>query len=442
MKKFIWLILILISIGAIIVVGIKSGSDKAIAVTVGKVEKGDITSLVTATGKIHPEIEVSISSEVSGEIIDLPVSEGQSVSKGDRLVQVNPNTLEAQVKQQAAALLSTKANAAQSKAELLQAELDLRRLERLLEKGYATQEQIDDGRTVQQVKSAALDSATARIEQQEMQLKEASDTLAKATLFAPIDGTITALTSELGDRVVGTGQFAGTEILRIANLKHMEVRIDVSEADIVSVFIGAEASVEIDAIADTQFEGIVTEIANSATTSGGGAQDQLTTFQVKVKLVNPSDEIRPGMTATADIRTKTVTNVIKVPLQSVTVRTRDIVNEQLGEKEPQKDQGTNKAMSETKGNPEASGKPAAGGKKRSRDSLQRVVFRIENGIAKMTKVETGIADNRSIEIISGLKAGDEIVTGSYRVLTRELAHDKAVKAEEKGAAKKGYGKKD
>lgn len=423
MKKFLWILAILIVLlGAFALFGRKK--DETTAITVAKATQGDITSIVTATGKIFPEIEVKISSEVAGEIVELPVNDGDHVSKGDVLVRVNPDTLDAQVKQQEAALSASLANAAEAAAQLAQAELDLRRLENLLDKGFATQEQVDTARTAFEVRKASKAATEARIEQQEMFLKEASDTLAKATTFAPIDGTVTVLNSELGDRVVGTGQFEGTEIMRVANLDNMEVRVDVSEADIVEVKIGDTATVEIDAIPDQKFEGVVTEIANSAANSNSNSQDQLTTFQVKVKLVDSSPAIRPGMTATADIQTKTVTDVIRVPLQSVTVRPKEEVARQLGDTSPTAAEAPPPPEAGD-GNGERGGRPQA-----RRDNLQRIVFVRHGDKVSMVRVETGIADNRWIEVKSGVSESDEIVTGPYRVLSRELTHDTAVKIEE------------
>lgn len=414
MKKLLWFLLLLAIVGGGLYFAFGRNDDETTAVTTQAAERGDITSVVTATGRVYPEVEVSISSEVAGEIVNLPVSDGQKVAKGDLLVSVNPDTLLAQVKQQEAALRAAKANAAEAAARLAQAELDLERMENLFAKGFATQEQVDAMSTAHEVAVASKAATEARIEQQEMALKEARDTLAKATLFSPIDGRITALSSELGDRVVGTGQFEGTEIMRVANLENMEVRVDVSEADIVAVAIGDKATIEIDALPNRKFEGHVTEVANSASIDEEDSQDQLTTFQVKIKLIQPGEEIRPGMTATADIQTETVTDVIKVPLQSVTVRSRDEVISQIGAAEPATD------------GPAEEGAPP---RTRQNDNLQRVVFVVENGQAVMKRVETGIADNRSIEIKSGVEEGDQVVTGSYRVLSRELVHGAPVTVE-------------
>ncbi|MBK1876406.1 efflux RND transporter periplasmic adaptor subunit [Pelagicoccus mobilis] len=423
MKKRYWISAIVL-IGAGITFATKfNKGDQITEVTVEKAQRGDITSLVTATGKVFPEVEVSISSEVAGEIIELGVKDGQTVEKGNLLVRVNPDRLEAQVLQQEAALRASKSNSSEAKARMLQAELDLKRQTNLFQKGFTTQEQLDEAETMREISQASYEATLSRIEQQEMQLKEARDSLAKATTYSPIGGTITSLSSELGDRVVGTGQFAGTEIMRVADLSHMEIRVDVSETDIVQVKIGDPATIEIDALPDDEFKGEVSEIANSAK-GGNNASDQLTTFEVKVRLTDPNDRIRPGMTATADIETQTVSDVIKVPLQSVTVRSKDEVKKQLGEKsdESKPEDGDNKKA------PEKSNK--------KRDSLERVVFVFDSDQVTLARVETGLADNRFIEIKSGVEVDQQIVTGGYRVLTRELEHEKAVKIAEKKKGKK------
>ena len=403
-KKWLYLSILLIGTLGIVLFYKDRSKEEGITVLSGKSTLGDITRVVTATGKIFPEIEVRISSEVAGEIIDIPVKDGMKVKKGDLLVRVNPDTLEAQVKQQEAAFNATKANAAQAKAQLLKAQLDMKRIQNLYDKGYSTEDTLDQTKTSLEIAKASHEASLFRIKQQEMQLREANDELSKASTFSPIEGTIIALNSEVGDRVVGTGQFAGTEIMKLANLNHMEVRVDVSEAEIVDVKIGNQAEIEVDALPGEKFAGIVKEIANSANTSGGGSQEQLTTFEVKVKMVNIDARYRPGMTATADIKTTTVNNVVKVPLQAVTVRKTDEVKNQLG----------NTIDSSILSN----------------DNLQRVVFVLKDNKVILTPVKTGLADNRFIEIQQGLSAGQEIVTGSYGVLTRVLKNGTEVSKNE------------
>jgi len=389
-------------------------SDDGIEVSVKEVERGDITAEVTATGKIQPQVEVVISSEVPGEIIELPVRDGASVAKGDLLVRVNPDTLEAQVKQQEASLASTRAASAQQRAEMLQAELDFGRVRELFEKEFATEDDLEQAKTRLEIARAAHESSLFQIQRQEMQLKEASDQLAKASIFSPITGTITRLNSELGDRVVGTGQFAGTEIMRVADLSNMEVQVDVSEADIVNIEIGDIANVEVDALPDEPLTGTVSEIANSALTSNERSQEQVTTFAVKIHLDDGHPRLRPGMTATADIQTETVIDVVKVPLGSVVVRPRREV-EKSGPDTPEEEDSDREPEEEDEDD---------------RDNRVRVVFLAEEGKAVLRKVETGIADRDSIEIKDGILETDRVITGSYRALTRELKDGSQIRIKE------------
>lgn len=389
--------------------------DSGISVTTAEVSRGDITSTVSGTGRIYAEVEVRISSEVSGEIIELPVSDGTRVRRGDLLVRVNPDTLEAQVLQQEAGLSAARASSAQNLAEKLKAQLDLRRIEELHQKGFTTQDQLDQARTMLKVREASYQASQHQIERQEMQLKEARDLLGKASIFAPIEGTVVRVNAEVGDRVVGTGQFEGTQILRVANLDSMEVRIDVSEADIIHVEVGQNASVEVDAIPNEKFTGRVTEIAHSAETTDQRSQEQLTTFSVKVKLDDPNPRIRPGMTATAEIETATVEDAITVPLLSVIVRPAREINEALGESERRPERSNGGGERANRDQPRSrSGSPRA--------EQTRIVFVVKDNIAHMRRVETGIADRNRIEIKSGLNDGETVITGSYRALTRELSH--------------------
>lgn len=406
LKKWLFIAIFLIIAAAVAIVGMRSG-ETGIEVTVKPVKRGDITSVVTAAGKIQPEVEVVISSEVPGEIIELPVTDGASVAKGDLLVRVNPDTLEAQVKQQEAGLAATRAGSAQQRAQMLQAELDLKRIEDLFEKGFATTDEREQARTRLEIAKASHESSLFQIQRQEMQLKEATDQLAKASLYSPISGTVVRLNSELGDRVVGTGQFAGTEIMSVADLSNMEVQVDVSEADIVNVEIGDLATVEVDALPEETISGTVTEIANSALTSDQRSQEQLTTFAVRIRLNDPNQRLRPGMTATADIETDTVTDVVRAPLGAVVVRPRREV-------EKDKTDGPEEAVEES-GEVES--------EEKQKDDRVRVVFIADGGKARLRQVETGIADRDFIEIQSGLESGEKIITGSYRALTRDLENE-------------------
>lgn len=422
LKKWIFLVAFLGIAGAVAYFGTRGG-ESGIEVTVRKADRGDLTSLVTATGKIQPEVEVSISSEAPGEIIELPVRDGDSVKRGDLLVRVNPDTLEAQVKQQEAGLASAKASSAQQRAQLLQAEMDLKRTEDLHSKGFATQDELEQARTRLKVNKAAYEASLHQIDRQEMQLREARDQLDKASTYSPIDGTVVRILKEAGDRVVGTGQFEGTEIMRVADLTRMEVLIEVSEAEIVDVAIGDRATIEVDAFPDQKFKGAVSEIANSADVTGARTQEELTTFEVKIQLDDPGVQLRPGMTATADIETETVTGVVRAPLGSVVVRPR----RELAREKPEEKESTEEKPAPAE---EREARPERG-REGPRDDRVRVVFVVEDQTARLRQVETGIADRDYIEIQSGLEEGETIVTGSYRALTRELEDGSTITVSEK-----------
>ena len=472
-KKIFLIVLLVIIIGGVAGLAVvNSKKEKPVRVTAEKTERRDITSIVSATGKIYPEVEVKISSEVPGEIIELPVEEGQKVKKGDLLTRVKPDTFEAQLKQREAAINAAKARSLQNKAELLQAELDLKRIDKLHEKGFTTLDELEKAKTRVEVYQAAFDSSLYTIKQQEMYLDEAREMLDKTVTYAPMDGTISRLSSELNERVVGTGTYQGTEIMRIADLENMEVRIEVSENEIVNVKIGDKVTITIDALPEEEFIGHVSEIASSAVTTGARSQEEVTTFEVKIKITALNPAIRPGMTATADIETKTVENVVSVPIQAVTVREKkvvykalDIREEEDDEKEPEEksdlmaeidaeieesasadkdtsalletesddsseiatnsnevDEVTDKKVKKKKSRKKTNQKNG-----RSKENLQRLVFVIDNQKAKMRMVETGISDNTYIEIKKGLAEGEEIITGSYSAIVRELDHDRLIK---------------
>jgi HlyD family secretion protein len=300
---------------------------------------------------------------------------------------------------------------------MLQAELDLGRISDLAERGFVTPADLDQARTRLEAAKASYESSVHQIERQEMQLKEARDQLGKASLFAPMSGTIISINAELGDRVVGTGQFAGTTIMRIADLGNMELRVAVSEIDIVTVAINNQAEIEVDALPGETFMGTVYEIANSALTSGSGSQEQQTTFEVRIRFDTPDPRLRPGMTATADIRTRTVTDVIKVPLGSVVVRPRREVQAAING-DTEEDTATAAANEDEEVRPERG--------RRGRDDRARVVFVVEDGKAMLRQVETGISDRDHIEILSGLEGSERLITGPYRAITRELKHGDAV----------------
>ncbi len=400
------------------VVAAKRRGEKATPVTVEKAVVRTITHLVTATGKVQPEIEVKISPEVAGELIEIPVIEGQSVKKGDLLVRIKPDFYQAALEQQEASLASAKATSVLSRARLTKAQHDFKQAEELYGKQLVSNADFVAATANLEVAKADFDSSLAQIRRTEGSVSQSRDSLAKTTIYSPVAGSISSLSSEVGERVVGTGSFAGTEIMRLANLDNMEVRVKVNENDIINVKLGDHTIVTVDAFPGRKFTGVVNEISSSAITIGAqsaatSASDEVTNFLVKISIKAPEAKLRPGMSATVDIETQTVVNVVSVPIQSVTVRA-------VGGKTSEELQlAKAKEAKERSGNDleVASERDEA---RRSREQLDRVVFIKTGDTVKQHKVETGIADNTSIEIKSGVKAGDEVVAGSYAAISRKL----------------------
>ncbi|MCX6949112.1 MAG: efflux RND transporter periplasmic adaptor subunit [Opitutae bacterium] len=400
------------------VVAAKRQGEKATPVTVEKAVVRTITHLVTATGKVQPEVEVKISPEVAGELIEIPVIEGQSVKKGDLLVRIKPDFYQAALEQQEASLASAKATSVLSRARLTKAEHDFKQAEELYSKQLVSNADFVAATANLDVAKADFDSSLAQIRRTEGSVSQSRDSLAKTTIYSPVAGSISSLSSEVGERVVGTGSFAGTEIMRLANLDNMEVRVKVNENDIINVKLGDHTIVTVDAFPGRKFTGVVNEISSSAITIGAqsaatSASDEVTNFLVKISIKAPEAKLRPGMSATVDIETQTVVNVVSVPIQSVTVRA-------VGGKTSEELQlAKAKEAKERSGNDleVASERDEA---RRSREQLDRVVFIKTGDTVKQHKVETGIADNTSIEIKSGVKAGDEVVAGSYAAISRKL----------------------
>ncbi len=417
-KLFILLGLAGLVLVALVIFGASRKKETGIPVTTEKAVVKTITHLVTATGKVQPEVEVKISPEVTGEIVELPFLEGQAVKKGDLIVRIKPDLYQAQVEQQEASLVSAKAASVLSQARLSKAEQDFKQSQELYSKQLVSEADFTSAKTNINVAKADFDSSLAQIRRSEGSLTQAKDSLAKTVIYAPIDGQISSLSNEVGERVAGTGSFGGAEIMRIADLGNMEVRVKVNENDIVNVKLGDPVSVAVDAYPGRKFSGAVNEISSSAITSGAqsaaaSASDEVTNFLVKIRIKDKDAKLRPGMSATVDIETETVTDVVSVPIQSVTVRA-------AGGKTAEEIQAAKaKEAKERSGNDLelVNEKQDA---RRNRDNLQRVVFIKSGDTVKQQLVETGLADNTSIEIKSGIKAGDEVVSGSYAAISRRL----------------------
>jgi len=395
---------------------IRGGGEEVIAVTTEKAVVKTITQIVTATGKIQPETEVKIAPEVSGEIVELPFREGATVKKGDLLVRIKADNYEFALSQQEAGLASARASAADAAARLEKATDDYHRNEQLYSQQLISDSDFAAAKVTYQSAVASNESAQASVLRAEGSVNQAKDQLSKTVISSPIDGKIIALTNEVGERVAGTGQYGGANVMRVADLDHMELQVKVNENDIVNVAVGDHAIVTIDAMPGRRVNGSVTQISNSATTTGtGSAQantDDVTNFLVKISITDRGLELRPGMSATADIETQTVTDVVAVPIQSVTVRAGTLTADEL-----QKQQ---QAEAKEKSGNEIDAETEREIARRDRDRLQRVVFVRNGDTVAMRRVETGIADLTHIEVKSGLQSGDEIVSGSYTAITRQL----------------------
>ena len=390
-----------------------------ITVTTEKAEVRTLTQVVTASGKIQPEVEVKISTEAAGEIVDLPLKEGARVKRGDLLVRIKPDVYQAQVDQQEANLVAAQASAVLAKAQLRKAEDDFRRAQGLFNQKLIAEAEFLAARTTRDVAQASHDNSVAQIRRTEGSLSQAKDQLAKTIIYAPMDGTISSQSSEVGERVVGTGSFAGTEIMRVADLANMELRVRVNENDIVNVKLGDRAGIAIDAYPGRKFTGTVSEIGSSA--QGGGAASQLaalsddvTNFLVRIRVADPGVQLRPGMSATADIETRTVENVVSVPIQCVTVRASG------GQTSEEMREAAAKAAENKSGGGAVDAAAEKREARRQREVLLKVAFVRQGDSVKMVPVEVGLADNTHLEIKSGLRAGEEVVAGTYAAISRQL----------------------
>src|SRR6202023_192539 len=263
------------------------------------------------------------SPEVAGEIIELPVEDGMNVKKGDLLVKIKPDSYKALLEQQEAAISSAKATNLQQKATMMKTEQDLKRADDMFAKKTISIQEYNAAQAAYDVAKNTYESSQHEIERAQAGSSQARDSLAKTTIYSPLNGTVTILNSKLGERVVATNQFAGTEVMRVADLTQMQAVVDVNENDVVNVKIGDKANVKIDAYGDRKFHGTVYQIANTGTTTGSGTQEEVTNFQVKVRIEDHDVPLKPGLSCTADIETNMVKDVVAVPMQAVTIRTGD-----------------------------------------------------------------------------------------------------------------------
>jgi HlyD family secretion protein len=372
------------------------GKALTIKVAVENVEKRTIVETITANGKIQPEKEVKISPDVSGEIVELTIKEGDNVQKGQLLLRIKPDTYISQKDRSLAAISSARARLAQSEAQFTQAELAYKRSKQLFDEQTISKSDFEQAEASYTVAKAEVDAAKFSVVSAEASVKEANENLTKTSIYAPMSGTVSMLLIELGERVAGTNLMAGTELLRVADLSRMEAQVQVNENDIPRVKLGDTALIEVDAYLDQKFKGIVTEIANSAKTTGVSA-DQVTNFDVKIlvlpqsyqKLVDAGDKnpFRPGMSATVDIRTQSKSDILTVPIQSVTTRT-----------DTAKVAGT-----------------------QSEKDIRTLVFITDGKYSLAKDVKTGIQDNSYIEILSGVTPGDRVVSAPFSAISKKLS---------------------
>lgn len=415
------LVVVLVTLSKLNMLGSK---ENIIEVEVAKANEITIIETVSATGKIQPEIEVKISSEVSGEIISLPIKEGQVVKKGDLLVKINPDLYTSGYNRTVAGLSQTKAGLSQADAAYNEAKANFDRNKTLFDKGIISKSDWDKAVSAFESAKANKQSAYYNVRSASATVNEAKDNLGRTTIYAPADGTISMLNVELGERVLGTQQMTGTELLRVANLNNMEVEVDVNENDIVKISVGDSANVEVDAYLKKQFKGVVTSISNSASTTL--TADQVTNFKVKVRIVKSSyadlvagkpasySPFRPGMTATVDIITKRKENVIGVPISAVVIKTDTTPVKKIVVEDEATDQ-TIKSKS---------------------DKKMECVFVKKGSKAVIKVIKTGIQDDTNIEVISGLSKGDELIIGPYTTVSKDLNSGDKIAVTKSPATKK------
>jgi HlyD family secretion protein len=401
-RIIIWSIIGVLVAALALTIFLGSRKETVITVQVEKAQRRTITQVVTATGKIQPEVQVKISPEVSGEIVALPVKEGDRVKKGDLLMKIKADLYLAGRDQASAGLLS-------AKADLGRTEPEFKRISSLFEKGLVSESEYDQAQ-------ALYESAKAQYARAKATLDQAEESLRKTTVFAPMDGTVSQLNSELGERVLGTQQFQGTDVMTIADLSRMESRVDVSETDVINVSIGDTARIEIDAFPDRKVNAVVYEIANTAASKGLGTQEEVTNFQVKMRVLDKDISLRPGMSMTANIETETKVNVLTIPVQSVTTRAP-----KMEVKDSTHDGQRGEIVQAGGPGPDA---------KKPEDKMKEVAFVVVDGVAKAMPVKRGISNESYVEITEGLEEGAQVVSGTYRVINRELEDGLKVKIEE------------
>jgi HlyD family secretion protein len=396
MKKKIIISVAAIAIVALVVANLMK-KEKGITVDIEEIERGTIMQRVTGSGQIRPEVQVKVSARVAGKIIKLHAEEGDRVKKGQLLVELDQEQYLAALERAESTMLSMRANEKKLKSEMIRSK-DLR------EKGLMSDAEYE-------AVEASYEASESNTRQTLASVKEAKDALAKTRLRSDMDGIVTLLNKEEGEIALGA-QFQEDVIMIVADLRRMEAAIEVDENDVINVSLGDTSDVEIDAFIDTTFQGIVTQIANSATVRGLGTQEQVTNFEVTVALFDYNERFRPGMSTTVDIITETQSDVIKVPIQAITVRPKEKLDKKPGVEEHDSEE-----ESETKGT--------------KKQEMIEVAFCVEDNKAVSKPVKLGISDDTHYVVLSGLEEGETVVTGPFRVLSRTLKDDNLVEYEKK-----------
>ena len=410
---WIWIGAAIVLVGGVAAVAaVRSRGGKDFEVQTTQVSRQRIVQKVNGTGRIQPRVQVKISADVSARITKLAVTEGQWVEKGAFLVELDRNRYLAAVQSAEANVRSAQANAALVRQTMDQSQKDLARSKELLGRGLESQSSYDARQTAHQVEVPRHRAALEQVAQAQAALRQARDDLSKTTIYAPMSGTVSELNKEAGEMALGS-QFQADVILVIADLREMEAQVDVDENDIVNIALGQPAEIQVDALPGQVVNGIVREIGSSANSSGAGTADQKTEFEIKIGITDPLATLRPGMTATADIVTKIKDKALSVPLQSVALRTIDQLMKK-GEKR----------------------KDAEARFKADRDGFVEIVFCLEQGRAVARQVTTGIQSEEWIEILSGVKEGEEVVSGSYRAISKDLENGATVRVNNEKAPEK------
>lgn len=413
-KRILWGgVALAVVVVAALAVAAKSRGPKGLVVQTEKAGRHEVVQKVSATGRIQPKTQVKISADVSAKIKRLGVIEGQWVEKGAFLVELDRERYLAAVESAEAGLRAAQANATLVRQNLDRARREFERSKELIARQLESQAAFDEKQTAAEVEEARHRSALEQVAQAKAALKQARDDLSKTTIYAPMSGTVSELNKEAGEIALGS-QFQADVILVIADLSEMEAQVDVDENDIVSIRRGQPCEVEADALLANVLKGAVSEISSSANASGAGTSDQKTEFEIKIAIADPPQTLRPGMTASAEIVTNTNPRALSVPIQSVALRTVDQLLRK-GEKR----------------------KEAEARFKADKDGFVEVVFCIENGRAVARQVKTGIQSDERIEILEGLKEGEEVVTGSYRAISKDLENGAVVRIDNEKAPEKG-----